>query len=69
VADVRLETLRRAAQIVGGEQQLAIQLRVTPSHLALWLRGVEPTPSHVFLRAVDVVSDEVARGTAHPPLD
>jgi DNA-binding transcriptional regulator YdaS (Cro superfamily) len=58
VADVRVETLRRAAQILGGEQQLAIRSGVTPSHLALWLAGVEPTPPKIFLLAVDVISEE-----------
>ena len=64
MADVRVETLKRAAQIVGGEQKLAIHLGVTPSHLALWLAGVEPTPSQIFLLAVDLITeDEHARLT------
>jgi DNA-binding transcriptional regulator YdaS (Cro superfamily) len=69
VADVRVETLRRAAQILGGEQQLALQLSVTPSHLGLWLAGVEPTPPKIFLRAVDVVTEDLAREASHPLLD
>jgi DNA-binding transcriptional regulator YdaS (Cro superfamily) len=55
MADVHVATLRRAAQIVGGEQELALQLGVTPSHLALWLAGYDVPPGDVFLRAVDVV--------------
>jgi len=57
VPDVYLRTLQRAVQICGGEQALALRIRVTPSHLALWLRGLERPPTDVFLRAVDLVSE------------
>lgn len=52
-----VKTLQRAAEIVGGEQELALKLRVTPSHLALWLRGIEQPPGAIFLRAVDLVME------------
>lgn len=55
--EVRTRTLQRAAEIMGGEQQLALHLRVTPSHLALWLEGKESPPDHIFLKAVDLVTD------------
>lgn len=55
--DVYLRTLERAAQIVGGEQALALHLKVTPSHLALWLKGLEEPTIEAFLRAVDLVSE------------
>ena len=29
--------------------------KVTPSHLSLWIGGIEPCPSHIFLKAVDLV--------------
>jgi hypothetical protein len=45
----------RAAEIAGGEQELAFRLKVTPSHLSLWIGGLEPCPSHIFLKAVDLV--------------
>jgi DNA-binding transcriptional regulator YdaS (Cro superfamily) len=53
---VYLRTLERAAQIVGGEQALALHLKVTPSHLVLWLKGLEEPTTEAFLRAVDLVS-------------
>lgn len=53
--EVHVRTLQRAVQMVGGEEALALRLRVTPSHLALWLRGAEPCPTNVFLKAVDLV--------------
>ena len=55
MADVYIRTLARAAEIVGGAQELAFKLKVTPSHLSLWMGGLEPCPGHVFLKAVDLV--------------
>ena len=52
-----LRTLERAVQIAGGEQALALRLKVTPSHLALWLKGFEEPTTEAFLRAADVVSE------------
>jgi hypothetical protein len=53
--DVYIRTLARAAEIVGGATELAFRLKVTPSHLALWMGGLEPCPANIFLQAVDVV--------------
>ncbi|MFN2643958.1 MAG: hypothetical protein ABR570_03130 [Burkholderiales bacterium] len=55
--DLYLRTLQRAAQIAGGEQALAVHLKVTPSHLSLWLKGLERPTTEAFLRAVDLVSE------------
>jgi hypothetical protein len=57
VAAVHIRTLMRAAEICGGEQELALWLRVTPSHLARWIEGLAPPPPDVFLHAVDLVVD------------
>jgi hypothetical protein len=57
VAAVHARTLQRAAEIVGGEEQLALKLGVTPSHLALWIKGFADPPLDVFLRAVDLVAE------------
>ncbi|HWD23814.1 MAG TPA: hypothetical protein VG591_11865 [Burkholderiales bacterium] len=54
---VHAKTLQRAAEIVGGEQQLALRLKVTPSHLALWIQEIELPPGDIFLQAVDLVVD------------
>jgi DNA-binding transcriptional regulator YdaS (Cro superfamily) len=79
--DVYIRTLARAAEIVGGATELAFRLKVTPSHLTLWLAGLEPCPPSIFLKAVDLVlereisaqrtrlpsepSDDAARGEDH----
>ena len=70
--DVYIRTLARAAQIAGGTTELAFRLKVTPSHLSLWLGGLEPCPANVFLQAVDVVlereiSAQRAPLVAEPP--
>lgn len=56
-----MRTLQRAADIVGGPLALAERLKVTPSHLELWLQGVESPGEDIFLRAVDIVSDDQRR--------
>jgi hypothetical protein len=56
-SDLYLRTLRRAAELIGDDEELALRLKVTPSHLALWIQGVEKPPTYVFLRAVDLVSE------------
>jgi hypothetical protein len=63
---VYARTLRRAAEIVGGDGELAVKLRVTPSHLALWLADAEKPPIDIFLRAVDVVTDSVPTDGPRP---
>jgi len=74
VAELYVKTLQRAAEICGGEQELALKLKVTPSHLALWLRGIEQPPGAIFLRAVDLVMEfemkkYAARSEEHRPKD
>ena len=55
---VYVRTLQRAADIVGGPLALAERLKVTPSHLDLWLKGLESPREEIFLRAVDIVSED-----------
>ncbi len=54
-ADVYVKTLARAALIVGGVDRLALQLKVRPELLALWLCGERHPPTDAFLNAVDIV--------------
>lgn len=54
--NVYARTLKRAAEIAGGEAALAQRLRVKPPQLARWIGGVETPPADVFLHAVDVIS-------------
>lgn len=73
VPDLYVNTLRKAAELVGGEQPLALRLKVTPSHLALWLKGLAVPPGDIFLRAADIVGEHELRALAKkletPPSD
>jgi hypothetical protein len=66
--DVYIRTLARAAEILGGTTELAFRLKVTPSHLSLWLGGLEPCPANVFLQAVDLVLERQSSGQRAPAL-
>jgi hypothetical protein len=52
---VRVWTLRRACEILGGRPQLRKYLKVSAVSLGIWMAGSEPPPTDVFLKAVDVV--------------
>jgi hypothetical protein len=54
---VRVRTLSKAAEIVGGRESLRCRLRVSAVLLAVWFSGGEPPPTDVFLKAVDIVED------------
>jgi transcriptional regulator with XRE-family HTH domain len=43
--------------LVGGQQELARRLGVSPSHLLPWLAGTSTPPIEAFLKAVDIVGD------------
>jgi hypothetical protein len=64
VPDLYVKTLVRAAHIAGGEAELALRLRVTPSHLHLWILGAKTPPLEVFLKAVDIVLEHDQPKTA-----
>lgn len=57
--NVYARTLARAAEVAGGPEVLSGLLKVTPSHLDSWLRGFGIPPTDVFLRAVDLLDEEV----------
>ena len=54
---VRVRTLVKAAEIVGGRESLRYRLNVSTLLLAVWFSGAEPPPTDVFLKAVDIVED------------
>ena len=66
---VHAQTLRRAAEIVGGIPELGTQFGVPAEDLALWINGAKPVPQEIFLRAVDIVTandvNEISNGD-HP---
>jgi len=58
---VRVQTLRRAAEILGGPVQLRLYLNVSAICLAAWMTGVDNMPTQVFLKAVDLVMEEAPK--------
>jgi hypothetical protein len=66
---VRSQTLARALDIAGGPEPLRRRLNISALLLAVWISGAEPLPTDVFLKAVDIVEQEMIeslknRGTA-----
>ncbi len=58
MAEVHVRTLQRAAHVASGVEMLASYLKVRPSRLRLWLQGRVTPPMDVFLRAVDLVTQD-----------
>ena len=58
---VYARTLRRAAELLGGEGALAARLGVTKDELDLWLRNFVRPPNDVFLKAADIVGEHELR--------
>jgi len=52
---VHLETLQRASQIVGDDDEFAAALGVSKAQMLLWMGGHEAPSMDAFLRAVDIV--------------
>jgi hypothetical protein len=59
--DVHVKALRRAAEILGGQDKLREHLNVAMRELSAWLAGAAKPPLDVFLKAVDIIS-----GTPEP---
>lgn len=58
--EIHQRALRRAAQILGGDEQLRLHLGATETDFASW-NGVRELPRAVFLRLVDIITDEEVR--------
>jgi hypothetical protein len=53
---VHVRTVRRAAEIVGGVEELAAQLGVRDKSMRKWMEGQLAVPQAIFLRCVDIVN-------------
>ena len=49
--------LERAVEILGGSEEVADYLGVSPGHVRLWMRGIFSPPGDVFLKLVDLLSE------------
>jgi DNA-binding transcriptional regulator YdaS (Cro superfamily) len=66
--------LARAAAKVGGARALAQHLGISPGVLSRYVTGSAAVPDSIFLRAVDIILDELAPRPGAPavlrtPLD
>ena len=62
--------LLRAAEVLGGTEELRAHLGVSARLLSLWMQGSVKPPDEVFLRVVDVLAErdlEQMRGDATQP--
>lgn len=55
---VMSRTFQKAAELMGGQKNLARRLRVPIAELQKWIAGGGEPPIAIFLKAVDVVLDE-----------
>jgi DNA-binding transcriptional regulator YiaG len=58
---VYARVLRRGAEILGGEEELATYLGVPTGHVSDWIQGKWEAPTSVFLKAVDIVTRDSAK--------
>ncbi len=62
MANFQLRALRKAARLLGGEEQLRAVLDVPPGAFSRWMQGAEAVPMPVFLMVLDFLSDMESGG-------
>ena len=58
--DIHQRALRRAAEILGGNEQLRLHLEATEAEFSSWSARRE-LPRDIFLRLVDIITEEEVR--------
>jgi hypothetical protein len=58
--DIHHRALCRAAKILGGEEQLRLHLGATETDFSSW-GGLQELPRNIFLRLVDIITEEEVR--------
>jgi len=63
--DTHTRALRRAAQILGGDEQLRLHLGASEGDFSSWT-GQRELPRNIFLRLVDIITgEEVCHATGY----
>jgi hypothetical protein len=62
LSDTYKAALGRAAELVGGVQQLSARLRVPVADLVGWIQGERQPPMGVFLQVVDLLIEQSKPG-------
>lgn len=57
-ASVYSRAVEKAAALIGGQEQLATYLGVSPEELRKWMADMAKPPLKTFLRIVDLIIDE-----------
>ena len=58
---IRTKALRIAADAVGGSRKLRDSLGASSADVVAWLAGVEEPPAPVFLKAMEIILDDLDR--------
>ena len=58
--DIHQRALRRAAEILGGNEQLRLHLGASEAEFSSWAARRE-LPREIFLRLVDIITEEEVR--------
>jgi hypothetical protein len=58
--DIHTRALKRAAHILGGEEQLRLYLGASEIDFSGW-SGLQELPRNIFLRLVDIITEEEVR--------
>ena len=58
--DIHHRALRRVAAIMGGDEQLRMHLGASETDFSTWL-GSRELPRNIFLRLVDIITEEEVR--------
>lgn len=64
---VRMDALRRAAQVLGSVDALARTIGFSPRQIERWLQGEEGIPTDVFLLAVDLIENSSSDAAKRSP--
>jgi hypothetical protein len=66
-ASVYSRALKKAAELLGGREQLAKVLQVPSTEIDKWIADQGKPPREVFLRIVDLILDESRPGANDEP--
>ena len=62
MTSVYSRALQKAAELLGGRDELARVLQVPASEIEKWIAEQSKPPREIFLRVVDIILDETAAG-------
>lgn len=65
-ASVYSRALKKAAELLGGREQLAQVLQIPAEQIDKWIADQGKPPREVFLRIVDLILDESRSGADSP---